>query len=599
MLAGTVMSIEQITALAILAGVLAPFIWGRWRHDVVALIALMAAVVSGLVPAGEAFFGFGHPAVITVAAVLVISRAFSTAGAVDLLLRYIVPLTGRPSVHIGALGGVSALLSGFINNVGTLVLMMPVAIKSAASAGRTPAAILMPISFAAILGGLLTLIGTPPNIIIATYRGDVMGEPFGMFDFTPVGAPVALAGLVFVALAGWGLIPKARRERSAPDELFDIKDYMTEARVTDESEIVGKSLRQVEELATDVDAQIIGLLRDERRILRTTWRGRVAKGDILILEAAPEAIDKAVDALGLTLADEGKDITEDLRSDEVGLAEAVVMAGSTAEGRTAQGLRLHTSYGVKLLGVSRAGRPTRGRLKSFRFRAGDVLLVQGDSEQLPAIIADLGLLPLAERDLQIGKRRKLWLAVGVFLAAIVCAAAGLVSAPIALALAALAMLLLNVITPREAYRNIDWSVIVLMGALMPVGVALESSGTTDLLAAAILWIAGNAAPVVALVLVMIVTMTLSDIINNAATAVIMAPIALGVAASLGVNPDGFLMAVAIGASCAFLTPIGHQNNALIMGPGGYRFGDYWRMGLPLEAIIIAVAVPLILLVWPL
>ena len=593
------MTTPQIISLAILGGALVLFVWGRWRHDVVALIALAAGLVSGLVPGGEAFTGFGHPAVITVAAVLVISRALANAGAVDLLLRYIAPLTARPSIHIGGLGGISAILSGFINNVGTLALMMPVAIKSAAGAGRTPASILMPISFAAILGGLLTLIGTPPNIIVATYRADALGEPFHMFDFTPVGAPVALAGLLFVAFVGWRLIPKARRERSAPDELFDIKDYLTEARIQDESEIVGKLLREAEDIAAELDATILGVIRDERRILRPTWRGALEAGDILILEAAPESIDKVVTALGLTLADDGKDVTETLRSDEVGLIEAVVTAGSVAVGRNARGLRLRTYHGVKLLGVSRQGRSTRGRLKSFTFRAGDVLLLQGDSEQLPGTLADLGLLPLAERDLQIGKRRKLWIALGVFAAAIICAAIGVVGAPVALTLAALAMLLFDVISPREAYRNIDWSVIVLMGALMPVGAALEATGTTVLIADAILFVAGNAAPVVALGLILVVTMTLSDVINNAATAVVMAPISLGVASSLGVNPDAFLMAVAIGASCAFLTPIGHQNNALIMGPGGYRFGDYWRMGLPLELVIVAVSLPMILLVWPL
>ena len=593
------MTTPQIISLAILGGALVLFVWGRWRHDVVALIALAAGLISGLVPGGEAFAGFGHPAVITVAAVLVISRALANAGAVDLLLRYIAPLTGRPSIHIGGLGGISAVLSGFINNVGTLALMMPVAIKSAAGAGRTPGSILMPISFAAILGGLLTLIGTPPNIIVATFRADALGEPFHMFDFTPVGAPIALAGLLFVAFVGWRLIPKERRERSAPDELFDIKGYLTEARVQDDSDIVGKLLREVEDVAAEHDATILGVVRDERRILRPTWRGALEAGDILILEAAPESIDKVVTTLGLTLADEGKDVTETLRSDEVGLVEAVVTAGSVAEGRNARGLRLRTYHGVKLLGVSRQGRPTRGRLRSFTFRAGDVLLLQGDTEQMPSTLADLGLLPLAERDLQIGKRRKLWIALAVFIAAIICAALGIVGAPVALTLAALAMLLFDVISPREAYRNIDWSIIVLMGALMPVGAALEATGTTVLIADAILFIAGNAAPVVALGLILVVTMTLSDVINNAATAVVMAPISLGVASSLGVNPDGFLMAVAVGASCAFLTPIGHQNNALIMGPGGYRFGDYWRMGLPLELIIVAVALPMILLVWPL
>jgi di/tricarboxylate transporter len=593
------MAVEQLTVFAILIGAVLLFLWGPWRYDIVALIALLAAVVAGVVPFADAFSGFGHPATVTVAAVLVLSRALSNSGAIDFVTRYVRRAAKNPTAHVGILSSFAAVLSTMMNNVAAAALMIPVAVESAVKAKRSPATVLMPLSFGSILGGLVTLIGTPPNIIVATYRGDVLGTPFGMFDFSPVGGAVALIGVAFVVLLGWHLIPKKRRQRLSSEDLFEIEDYVTEAKVPKGSAAVEKSVRELDEMTAEIDALIVGVIRGERRILGTARRERVRAGDVLIIESAPQEIDKFVKALGLTLVGIKGAKTKLLSSDEVAVAEAVVTARSRMEGRISADLRLRSRYGVNLLAVSRQGQPFRGRLRAFRFRAGDVLLLQGDADALPEVISTLGCLPLAERKLKVGQGHRAGLSVAIFAAAIACATAGLLSVQIALTVAAVAMVLLNIVPAREIYDSVDWPVIVLLGAMIPVAGALEATGATQAIAGAILNAAAGAPAIVVLVVVMVVTMTLSDVMNNAATTVVMAPIAVGIAYELGASPDSFLMAVAVGASCAFLTPVGHQNNTLIMGPGGYEFGDYWRMGLPLELIIVLIATPMIAWVWPL
>ena len=597
------MSADQITIFLILGALLAVLISGRWRYDVAAFAALMASVASGVVPATEAFSGFGHPATVTVAAVLIMSRALTGSGATDWIARAVATLSARPTTHVGALASVAAGLSAFMNNVGTLGLLMPVALQSAARAKRAAAVLLMPLSFGSILGGLITLIGTPPNIIIAAYRGEVTGEPFRMFDFAPVGAVTALAGVAFVAFIGWRLVPAGKRAGTTVEDIMAIDDYLAEVRIPDDSDLVGQSLADLEGKTDDIDAQVLGLVRDGHRFIASPRRRRLKAGDLLAIEAGPKELDRFVAALGLELTDasgraEGPDAGGVLGS-KAELMEAVVAPRSRLEGRTTQALRLPRRFGVHLLGVSRQGKPHRGRLRSFRFRVGDVLLLHGEPDHLPDAVSRLGCLPLAERAIPFGRRGHAGPQIAIFAAAIALASFGVLPIPIALGLAVTVMVASNLIAVRDLYEGVDWPVIVLLGALIPVGGALQSSGATDLIATAILMATAGLPPAAVLLLVMVVTMTLSDVLNNAATAVVMAPIGVGLAERLGTATDPFLMAVAVGASCAFLTPIGHQNNALVMGPGGYAFGDYWRMGLPLEVLIVAVSVPMILIVWPL
>jgi di/tricarboxylate transporter len=590
----------QVLICLLLAGVLGLFASGRWRYDVVAFLALMVAVLLRLVPFEQAFAGFGHPATVTVAMVLILSRVLSATGATDVLIRYVMAATTTTPRHIAALAGIGALMSAVMNNVGALALLMPIAMASAARAERSPSLLLMPLSFASILGGLITLIGTPPNIIVATYRTEIAGAPFGMFDFTPVGGVCALAGVAFIALIGWRLIPGPRRAQGGVETFFAIDDYVAEAGVVEGARAVGKSLAEIDEMTSDIDALVVALIRGQRRLLPASSRfERLQADDILLIEAGPEELDRFVAELGLKFAGGEARPIEALRGEEVEIVEAVVPAGTSVEGRTIGSLRLRRRFGVNLLATSRQGKPYRGRLRNFRIRAGDVLLLQGETDRLSGVFAALGWLPLAGRGMQIGQRGRGGLAIALFAAAIAAATLGLLPLQIAFGLAAVGVVVANLITPREVYEAIDWPVIVLLGAMIPIGGALESTGAARLIAGGVVTLAGGVPPVVVLVVLLIVTMTLSDILNNAATVVVMAPIAATVARDLGVNADPFLMAVAIGGSCAFLTPIGHQNNTLVMGPGGYAFGDYWRMGLPLEALILLVATPMIVLVWPL
>ena len=591
------MNQEQVAIFSILAGILTLFAWGRIRYDVVAFMGLILCVLLGLVPVQDAFSGFSHPATITVAMVLILSRGLANSGVVDLIVSRLMFTVKRVSLHVAMLSGVSAVFSTVINNVGALALLMPVGIESSAKAKRSPAVILMPMSFASILGGLVTLIGTPPNIIIANFRTDIRGEPFAMFDFSPVGVVVAIAGVAFIALIGWRMIPEKRRARVTGEKLIAIDDYITELGIPKDSDLIGVSLRELDQRAEKLDVDIVGIIRDKRRILATLLHEKINNNDILIVKAGPQELDKFVTDTKLELL-AGKEKASLLRSEDTAMMEAVVQSSSRMEGRTFTSLRLKTRYGIHLLGVSRQGTPIRKRLPQVRFRGGDVVLLQGDSKSLADLVFSLGCLPLAKRRLNIGVGKKAGLAVSIFVAAIITTAMGLASLQIALSVAAIAMVLFKIVPVRNVYEEINWPAIVLLGAMIPVGRGLESTGGTQLIAESILDLGVSLPPAFILALVLVVTMTLSDVMNNVATAVVMAPVAVSIAGQLGVNVDPFLMAVAVGASCAFLTPIGHQNNTLIMGPAGYRFGDYWRMGLPLEILITVFSVPMILFVWP-
>lgn len=574
-------------------------VWGRWRYDLVAFTALLVAVVVGVVPIGQAFSGFGHPAVVVVALVLIVSKGLFNSGVIELLSRYLVDASRKLQVHIGIMSGFAAALSAVMNNVAALALLMPLDIQAAAKAKRSPALTLMPLSFASILGGMITMIGTPPNIVIAEYRGSALGEPYSMFDFAPVGLAVAIVGVAYVALIGWRLIPLDRSRHDAAKELFELGDYVAEVTVPEDSAVIGRRVRDLDDDAKEHGVQIIGLVRRGERQPGMARRVEIRRNDVLVLKATPDGIEGLVGALGLKYTRSSRSDDGILSGEGVSLLEVVVPRGARIEGRSARSLRLMYRHGVSLLGVSRQGKRFDERVRELEIQAGDILLLLGDDEQLTDIVSWLGCLPLAERGLQVTQRHKAGLAVLIFGSAVLLASLGIVYLPVALGIAVVLMVLTGIVPVRKVYDSIEWPVIVLLGSMIPIGVAMESSGGTALIASTIVEASSSLPPAAVLVILMVVTMTLSDIMNNVATAVIAAPVAVSIANTLGVNPDPFLMTVAVAASCAFLTPIGHKNNTLIMGPGGYRFGDYWRMGLPLELLVIAIAVPMILWVWPL
>ncbi|MCP4045617.1 MAG: SLC13 family permease [Gammaproteobacteria bacterium] len=419
-----------------------------------------------------------------------------------------------------------------------------------------------------------------------------------MFDFAPVGLAVAIIGVAYVALVGWRLIPVARGKQNSPGDLINIGDYLAEVKVADESPAIGQKVRDLDEVAAEHEVEIIGLVRRGERQPGMARRVEIRKNDVLVLSATPEGIEAIVGALGLQYA--GKNNQESVfKSNDTSLLEVVVPQGARIDGRSAHSLRLMYRHGVTLLGVSRQGRRFTKRVQKLEIKAGDILLLLGNNEQLEDIANWLGCLPLAERGLQVTQRKKAWLAVSFFASAVLLASMGVLYLPVALGIAVVLMVLTGIMPLRQMYQSVEWSVIVLLGSMIPIGVALETSGGTAMIASGIVNAASSLSPAAVMVILMIVTMTLSDVMNNVATAVIAAPIGFNIANTLGVSPDPFLMCVAVAASCAFLTPIGHKNNTLIMGPGGYRFGDYWRMGLPLEILVIIIGAPMILWVWPL
>jgi len=589
------MTPDQIILFAVLMFVFVFLIWGRWRYDLVAFVALLLALLFGVVPVDRAFSGFGHPATVIIALVLVISRGLSNSGVIELLARFFVDASRKLFAHISIMSGLAAVLSAFMNNVAALALLMPLDMQAAAKSKRSPAITLMPLSFASILGGMITLIGTPPNIVVAEFRNDALGEAYKMFDFAPVGLACAAVGVAYVALIGWRLLPVERRTTDSPKELFDLADYVAELKVPKGSPVIGKQVGELDELAAKSDVEIIGLTRTGKRLPGLARRVEIRAGDTLVVEAPPESITEVLGSMGLEYIGTG---AGQLQSENLSLSEVIVPESSKLVGRSANSFRLLYRYGVALVGVSRGGRRFRDRVRKLEIKAGDVLLLLGAEERLSDVTGRLSLLPLADRGQRVIQRDKAWLAVGIFSAAIVAASFGLVYLPIALGCVVALMALFNIVPLREIYDSIEWPVIVLLGCMIPIGSALHSTGGTALIANGIVDLSSGFSPVVVLAMLIIVTMTLSDVMNNTATAVIAAPIGLEIAMRLNVNPDPFLMGVAVAASCAFLTPIGHKNNTLIMGPGGYRFGDYWRMGLPLEILIVAVSIPMIMWVWP-
>ncbi|HHU94087.1 MAG TPA: SLC13 family permease [Alcaligenaceae bacterium] len=613
------------------------FLYGRWRHDIVAVNALLMCSLLGIISPQDTFIGFSHPAVVTVACILILSYSLQQTGVVDVLAHRVLPKKSSPLVSLIALTALGAFLSGFMNNVGALALLMPISLQMASRHNLAPGQVLMPLAFGTILGGLTTLIGTPSNLIVSSFRLEALGEGYGMFSFSPVGVSVAIVGVLFISLIGWRFIPV--RERAGKDT-FDTGTYLTEARVPAESKAIGMRLSEVQTTLDANDGQILGLIRKEIRLTAPNPALSLVTDDVLLIEAEPSALAKSLDTLGLVFnedkappekdeADEQKDKDEtqseaslepnlELNTSEEKekekekekkekskgsysneLSELVILPGSSLVGRSAANLRLRSLYRINLLAISRQGTRTRTRLRKTLLRTGDVLLLQGSAENVADFASAGGCAPLASRPLRVPDRRNMILASSIMLLSVCLAAFGFLSAALSFMLGVLLLLLLNVIAPRNVYKAVDWSVVVLLAALIPVAQAMERTGAAGSIATFLLDYVAQGNTIAALLLMMVATMLISDLMNNAATAAVMSPVAIGTAQQLGVNPDTFLMAVAVGASCAFLTPIGHQNNTLILGPGGFRFGDYWRMGLPLDIIIVSITIPLLLLFWPL
>jgi di/tricarboxylate transporter len=560
--------------------------------------------------------------------VLIISRALRNSGVVDLISRHIAPFSKNQVTHITSLSAVVAILSAIMNNVGALALMLPVALKSSIKQKRSPSILLMPLAFASILGGMITMIGTPPNIIISTFREtqltdlkaraleDIFSpaakyfesqnidieqfqpEPFAMLDFSPVGASIALLGVLFIALIGWRFIPKKSYKKPGTESLFSINEYITEIRIPEKCKFIGMEIGEIEHLTGD-RLTIFGYITEDENVISPWLDHIIQEGDRYQIKADPVELNVMMDEYDLRLTKLMRKRIDSLKNKNTSFKEVLIKPGSPLEYRDREYLRQRTSNTLILMAVARQGEPIRNRLGNVIFRVGDVLLLQGDIDKLDDNINSLDLLPLAERNVTVGVFSKVGLALLIFGTAITLSMFGILPITLAFVGAVLAYIFTTILPVREIYSQIDWPIIVLLGAMIPVSNALQSTGVTQLIAEGMIAMISSLPTWFMLALIMIITMTLSDIINNAATALIMAPIAVEIAIIMGVSIDPLLMSVAVGASCAFLTPIGHQCNTLILGPGGYRFSDYWRMGLPLEILIVIIGTPLILYFWPL
>ena len=590
------MTTPQFLAFAVLAGMMLLFIWGRIRYDLVAILALLTAVLVGIVPAEEAFSGFADDIVIIVASALVISAAVARSGIVEAAIGRITGrFSGMGSQLIILVGSVT-FLSAMVKNIGALAMLMPAAFQMAKKSGASPSCMLMPMSFGSLLGGLITLVGTSPNIIVSRVREEMTGKPFGMFDYAPVGLGIALTGLLFLRF-GYRLLPTNRRAAPTMGEALDIKDYVTEARIPRNSPAEGKTVSAFKAM-TEGGVEVTGLHRGERRRTIPLPDATLNAGDVLILEGEPEALERAIAAAGLELEGQHREAVTDTAASDIGVIEAVVGRDSILVGANAGRMELHDRHGVNLIAVSRRGERLTVRLRDINLCPGDVIVLQGPLSTLPERVRDLGCLPLAERTLRLGSARRGLIPLGILGGAMALTAVGLVPVGIAFFSAAALIMLAGALPAREAYAHIEWPILVMIACLIPVSDAIRTTGGTELIAQ---WLSTTASTLPAwgaVALIMVAAMAVTPFLNNAATVLVMAPIASVFATGLGYRPEAFLMAVAVGAGCDFLTPIGHQCNTLVMGPGGYKFSDYARLGAPLSLLVVIVGVPLIIAFWP-
>jgi len=590
------MTLHQAESFLIVLAMLALFMSGRLRYDLVAAMALLAAVLLGVVPSAKAFLGFANPVIVIIASVLVVSRAIAASNVLDVWIGALMARIRSTSLQVGLLTASVGYLSAFVKNIGTLGIVMPIAIQTARRSNRPRSIYLMPLAFGSLVGGTITRIGTSPNLLISSVREELGLPAYGLFDFVPVGLPLTTIAVLFLAF-GWRLLPRRDGRRGA-DEAFSIESYSTELRVPPGIQRIDMTVAQLEELS-DGEVSVAAILREGTRRYIPAEDWHLFAGDVLVVLGDPIAVDKVVAKTGFEIFGSAELAQPGEKMDEMEVMEVIVPAGSPLVGATPSTLRLRHRFGVNLFAVRKASNTEVARLRSHRFEAGDVVLLQGWGRTLAGSIAELGVLPLADRRLTLGRRVSGLIPIGLLAGALLLVGLRLVDVEVAFFGAAVLTVLLRQINVKEAYAAIEWPVVVMLACLIPVGEGLKETGATDLVAQALTHLASHVPGEGAVALVMVTAMLLTPLLHHAAAVLVLGPVAAAMAHNLGYRPDPFLMAVALGCACDFLTPIGHQNNTLVMGPGGYRFGDYWRLGLPLTAMVLAVGTPLIVRAWPL
>lgn len=590
------MTLQQALSFGLVGLTVVVFIWGRWRYDLVALGALAVGIVIGVIPIKSAFDGVSNDIVIIIASALVLSAAVARSGLVDTILAPLVPRLRSEKSQVPVFSAATALLSMLSKNVGALALMMPTALQIAKRTNTPASRVLMPMSFASLVGGLAVLVGTSPNIIVSEVRGEATGTPFGMFDYFPVGIILTVIAIVYLSFA-YRLLPKDRKASISVDAALAANAYMTEVQVPAGWTWKAGRVSDIQRFG-DGSNKVVAILRANKRITAPHPNRKILPGDTLLLEGEEQELNELIVRAGLKLSLTDRPVALAEPTDEVRVVEAVIGADSDLIGESAKSFALHEAHGVNLIGVSRSGYRMRGPLSSTRLKSGDILVLQGSEQSLPEALKALGLLPLAEREVRLGGIRHAIAPAVILVGAMIVVATGLLPVAAGFFIAAVLVVAVGALRMREAYAALDAPVLILVAALIPVSDSISKSGGADLIAAALSGAFHGMPPLVTLTAMMAVAMIATPFLNNAATVLIVAPIGMGLAKQLGLSPDPFLMAVAVGAGCDFLTPVGHQCNTLVMGPGGYRFGDYARLGAPLSLIILLVAPLLISLFWP-
>ena len=590
------MTLQQGLAFGLVGLTILAFVWGRFRYDLVAVVALLAGMVIGVVPPEAAFDGFRNDIVIIIAAALIVSAAFARSGLIEWVLAGVLPYLKTERSQVPVLTTVVTLLSMMSKNVGALAIMLPVAMQLTRNTCTPPSRLLMPMAAGAMAGGMVTLVGTSPNIIVAQIREDMTGAPFSMFDYAPVGLALTAIVLVFLAF-GYRLLPRDRVGTASLSASLEKNAYSTELRAP-EPWAPGKMTISALE-AAGPDVRILKIVRDGRSITAPRGNVVVRSSDVIMAEGSAQALGAFIQAAQLTLRGSDSPAIKDQRSEDVHLAEAVINLGSPLIDRPSAATEVHGRFGVNLLGVSRSGRSVTAQVGRARLKQGDIILLQGSEGRLSQAMRDLELLPLAERQLTLGEAPRRFMPAMVLGLAMLLVGFQLVPVAAAFFGAAVLILMLGGLTMKEAYRALDGPLLVLIAALIPVSEAIQTTGGDDLVASLLSGLFGAMPGLLAVGALMLVSMAVTPFLNNAATVLIMAPIGATLALQLGYRPDPFLMAVAVGAACDFLTPIGHQCNTIVMRPAGYRFEDYARLGAPLSLLVLLAGPPLILTFWPL
>ena len=590
------MTTPQYLSIALLVAMMAMFVWGRFRYDITAMLALLAGLALGIVKPKEAFTGFSDDIVIIVGSALVISAAVQRSGMVERALALIAGRVTRIRTQLFVLTASVGVTSALVKNVGALAMLMPAAFQMAKKNKASPSVFLMPMSFASLLGGLMTLVGTSPNIIVSRVRQDMVGQPFRMFDYFPTGFGLLVIGLIFLRF-GYRLLPRDRRGVPTMGEALDIKDYVTEVTIGEGSPAIDETVDQFTD-RHDGDVTVTSVMRAGMRSQPRPWM-TLREGDTLILGGEPDVLERVIATNKFALAGSERDVPEDRKDDEIGVIEAVIATNSPLIGRTASRMQLQRRLGINLIAVSREGERLTHRLGGTVLRAGDVVVLQGPLSLLPERLAELGALPLAERALRLGNSGRGVLPVAILAVAMIATATGYVPVAVAFFAAAALILAIGALPLAEAYASVEWPILIMLGALIPVSDTLRTTGASQIMATWLAHVAASLPPWGAVALILVAAMAVTPFLNNAATVLVMAPIAAVFAHDLGYRPEAFLIATAMGAGCDFLTPIGHQCNTLVFGPGGYKFGDYARLGAPLSLLVVLFGTPLILTVWPL